>query len=309
MTQQKPKTLMVEEFIKSATMFYFDSDLEKEFENLAGADIKELQSMPPSIATMDGIRKYVRDNKKALHNITSLLNISEERFKRIITMSRIQKKHMPTSEWSLLKIQKEMIEHPEFMDEVCELFLQGATLYKYKNLIPTYYRENFQINASTVGRIGNSDDIRRLVKRGLEGKYSNRIGDSFFKAVQDKIVKICDQAGLTYVIKGNVQSIGRTIGITVAAVNSPRILIDITCNITTASGQSGYAKIAETTASKIRELNNGKTTKQKLVFVNVVDGAGWVARRSDLEKIHRCSDYLLNLQTLETIGDIINYYF
>ncbi|OJU09167.1 MAG: hypothetical protein BGN88_08425 [Clostridiales bacterium 43-6] len=308
MNQQKPKALTVEEFIKTATMFYLDSDLEKEFENLAEADIKELQSIPPSIATMDGIRKYVRDNKKALHNLTSLLNISEERFKRIITMSRIQKKHMPTSEWSLSKIQREMIEHPEFMDEVCELFLNGAVLEKYKNLIPTYYRENFQINVSTVGRIGNSDDIRRLVKRGLEGKYSNRIGDSFFKAVHDKIVEICDQTGLTYVIKGNVQSIGRTIGIAVPTEKTPRLLIDITCNITTSSSQSDYAKTAETTASKIRELNNGKPTKQKLVFINVVDGAGWVSRRADLEKIHRCSDYLLNLRSLDTISDIVKYY-
>jgi hypothetical protein len=142
----------------------------------------------------------------------------------------------------------------------------------------------------------------------LEGKYSNRIGDSFFKAVQDKIVEICDRSGLTYVIKGNVQSIGRTIGIAVPSEKSPRLLIDITCNITTSSGQSTYAKIAEATASQIRELNNGKTTKQKLVLINVVDGAGWVSRRADLEKIHRCSDYLLNLRSIDTISDIVNYY-
>lgn len=308
MAVQKPKAMTVEEFIRSATMFYLNSDLEKEFEVLADADIKELQSIPPSIATMDGLRNYVCSNKKALHNLTSLLNISEERFKRIITMSRVQKKHMPTGEWSLSKIQKEMIEHPEFMNEVCELFLQGKTLDKYRNLIPTFYRENFQITASTVGRISNPDDIRRLVKRGLEGKYSNRIGDSFFKAVQGNIVKICNETGLTSVIKGNVQLVGRSIGIAVPSETSPRILIDITCLITTSSSQSDYAKVAEATAAKVRELNSGKTTKQKLVYINVVDGAGWVSRRADLEKLHRYSDYLLNLRSLDIIRDIINYY-
>ena len=40
----------------------------------------------------------------------------------------------------------------------------------------------------------------------------------------------------------------------------------------------------------------------------IIDGAGWVARQSDLNKIHRCSDYLINLNSIGMMDTIIEYY-
>ena len=69
-----------------------------------------------------------------------------------------------------------------------------------------------------------------------------------------------------------------------------------------------YAERAESVASKLRERNSGTQDRQRILFINVIDGAGWVARQSDLNKIERCSDYLLNLKALGTIEDILHYY-
>jgi hypothetical protein len=308
MASKKPKAMTVEEFIKSATMFYIDADLEKEYADNVAASVGVLQTRLLGIATADGLKKYIREDRESLDRITSLLNISEEKFKRIITMLRIQKRHTPTSEWSLSKVREQMIATPSFMDEVCDLLMRGATLEKYKELIPAYYLENFQIDASTLGRLASPDDIRRLVKKGLEGNYNNKIGDSFFKYASDAITSECDKTGLTYAIKKNVPLVNKVVSIAIPDESAPRLLIDITYGITTSSAQTRYAERAESVASKLRERNSGKQDKQRILFINVVDGAGWVARQSDLNKIERCSDYLLNLQALDTIGNIIHYY-
>ncbi len=305
---QKPKAMKVEEFIKSATMFYIDPILEKEYAEKATARVVELQTRLVGIATADGLKRYIHEDGDALDRIISLLNISEEKFKRIITMLRIQKRHMPSTEWSLSKIREQMITTPIFMDEICDLLMKGATMDKYKGLIPPYYLENFSIDASTLGRLASQDDIRRLIKKGMEGNYNNKLGDSFFNSVSGFITSTCDNAGLTYAIKKNVPFVDKIISIAIPNESAPRLLIDITYGITTSSTQTKYAERAESVAAKLRDRNTGKEDKQRIVFINIIDGAGWVARQSDLNKIERCSDYLINLQEIGTIRDVINYY-
>lgn len=309
MKTQKPEVITIEEFIKTATMFYIDSALEKEYSDSVAASVGELQTKLLGIATADGLKKYITQDREALDRIISLLNISEEKFKRIVTMLRIHKRYTPTSEWSLVKIREQMILNPSFMNEICDLLMKGASIEKYQELIPAYYLENFLIDASTLGRLASPDDIRRLVKKALEGNYNNKIGDSFFKSVCDVITKECNKLGLKYSLKKNVPLVGKVISIAIPDESAPRILIDITYGITTSSTQTRYAERSELVAAKLRELNADNQDKQRIVFINVIDGAGWVARQSDLNKIERCSDYLLNLQNLESIGDIINYYF
>jgi hypothetical protein len=309
MAKTKPRAMTVEEFIRSVTMFYIDNDLEESFSSDVTTSVNKIRTDLLGVAIPDGLKQYIRDDKDALDHITSLLNISEEKFKRIITMLRLQKRHMPTSEWPLSEVRKQMIEHPDFMQEVCDLLTVGASMDKYNGLIPAYYLENFKIDASTLGRLANEDDVRRLVKKGFEGRYSNKIGDSFFKSASGVVTSICGREGLTYSIKKPVPLLNRVVSIAIPDESSPRILIDITYGITTSSTQTKYAEREEAAASKIRDRNTGKLSNQKITFINVVDGAGWVARRSDLEKIHRCSDYLLNLNTLASIESIIQYYF
>lgn len=308
MVNEKPKAISTEEFIRSATMFYMDKELEQYYSNEVRNCVNSLSSKLEHINTKEGLKKYIRDDRNSLDNITSLLNISTEKFKRIITMLRLDKGHMPTTEWSLSKTRSQMLEKTEFMDEVCELLMNGGNLPRYKELIPEFYLENFSIGLNTIARLANPDDVRRLIKKGLDGRYNNNIGDSFFKFASESITKICDKTGLTYSVKKEVHLIGRPVGLAIPNENTPRLLIDISYSITTSSAQTDYAKQAEETASILRKKNEGKPETQKIILVNLLDGAGWVARRSDLEKIQRCSDYLINLKTLTSIDEIINYY-
>lgn len=304
----KPKAQSVEDFIRSTTMFYIDDDLEKEFDKEVENDVKEIKSELLGITTDEGLKKYIRVNPKSLDRITSIMNISEEKFKRIITMLRIKKGYMPTGEWTLAGLRGQMLESEEWMDEVCNLLQRGARMEAYQKLIPGFYLTNFSIDANTMGRIANDDDIRRLVRQGYEGRYNNKIGDSFYNRVYQYVKRLCDVEGLTVISKEEVPMANRVIPIAIPDVQHPRILIDVTYGITTSSAQTKYAEKIETLCNILREKNYQKPDNEKIIYINVVDGAGWVARQSDLNKIHRSSDYLINLNTLEIIKDVIDYY-
>ena len=308
MSTSKPTPLGIEDFIKSATMFYIDPELEKEFDDAVEKDVKEIKTELLGIGTEEGLQKYIRETPESLDRITSLLNISEEKFKRIITMLRIHKGFTPTSEWSMSTLRAQMIESPDWMSMVSRLLMYGRTLKEYQKLIPEFYLTNFSIDATTIGRLADDDDIRRLVKKGYEGKYNNRIGDSFFNKISTSITKKCDREGLTYAIKDIVPLAEKQISIAIPDVKHPRLMIDVTYGITTSSTQTRLAKEAETIYSKLREKNHGKADKEKILYISIIDGAGWVARQSDLNKIHRCSDYLINLNSIGMMDTIIVYY-
>lgn len=308
MNDSKPTAQTVEEFIKSTTMFYIDEELEKEFDDVVEKDVKEIKSDLLGITTEDGLRKYIRTNPESLDRITSVLNISEEKFKRIVTMLRVKKGYMPTGEWTLSGLRGQMIASVEWMDEICNLLQFGARMEKYQELIPSFYLTNFSIDATTMGRLANDDDIRRLVRKGYEGKYNNKIGDSFYNRVFTYVKRICDVEGLTYSSKEKVPMVERSLAIAIPDTMTPRILLDVTYGITTSSAQTKYAEKTETLCNILRERNYQKPDSERIVYINVVDGAGWVARQSDLNKIHRSSDYLVNLNTIETIKETIEYY-
>lgn len=77
--------------------------------------------------------------------------------------------------------------------------------------------------------------------------------------------------------------------------------------VTTGSGQSTKR---ETMISVAKEISNWNMHDgDKIIFVNVIDGAGWLARQKDLKRIYNASDYVINLSNLEELKNIIRYYY
>ena len=294
------------EYIKTTGMFYIDADLEAAIEQEVKLATDTLWSRMKGIATADGLKQYIKDAPEALDNLISLMNVSSEKFKRVITTLRLEKGHSITGEWDLAKIRSMMIERPVFMDEVCELLSNGANDPKYQKLIPPFYLENFVIDSSTMARLSNPDDLRRLIKKGVEGRYNNQIGSSYYRAVEAAISKLCFAEGLTYVTNKHIPLIGRSAHFDIPNERNPLVIIDVSYNITTSSTQTRFKDAAEKAASQIREHN--LTAKRPVALVNVLDGAGWVGRQSDYRAIHLCSTYALHLSTIDQLQAIFKNY-
>lgn len=294
------------DYIKTTGMFYIDPELENAIEQEVKRATDSLWSRMKGIATSDGLKQYIKDDPQSLDNLISLMNISSEKFKRVITTLRLEKGHSITGEWDLSKIRSMMIERPCFMNEVCDLLSNGANNTKYQQLIPPFYIENFVIDSSTMARLSNPDDLRRLIKKGVEGRYNNQIGSSYYKAVESAVAQMCFREGLTYVTNKHIQLIGRTAHIAIPNEVNPLVIIDVSYNITTSSTQTRYKEAAEQAATRIRDYN--ASSEKKVALVNVLDGAGWVGRQSDYRAVHHCTTFALHLSTINHLAEILKSY-
>ncbi|OQB13021.1 MAG: hypothetical protein BWY15_01985 [Firmicutes bacterium ADurb.Bin193] len=306
MMVDKPAKLKTDDLISTSTMFFVDKEVDERFSQKVSDDVNSLKDKLQRINSPDELKKYIREDKKSISNIITLLSIRVEKFKRVVTMLRLAKGHNPTGEWDTKKIRSVMLEDSCFMDEICELLTSGATSEKFIAKMPLFYLENFTIDLSKISLLTHEDAIKRFVKQGLEVKYNSSIKDSFFERATGIIKSICEGKGLLFKIKQHISLIDREASFVIYNNDTPAIIIDIAYGVTTSSAQTRYATQAEKTAKTIKNKNKHDGTS--IAYVNLLDGAGWVGRLSDYKKIHRCSDYLLNLNSLNTIEQIIDYY-
>lgn len=305
-----PPAPSFEEYIRSVTAFFVDEKLENEFERVVQERIESFRSEMLSIPTKQGLIEYIRRNNDSIDNIISLLNISEEKFKRIVTMIRIKKGYLPSGDWTPSALRRQMLSDSAWMDEICELLMNGARLEKYRDCIPRFYSRNFSIDATTIGRLANEDDVRRLIMKSMGGLYSNRIGDGFFSRVSERVRSVCERLGLDFDVKEKMPKLGNAKAeIAIPSAKDPRLVISVVYMITTSSVQTDYAKKAENIRKCLRTYNEGKTGFARAIYVNVVDGGGWIARQSDLKRVYDSSDYTLNLKTLDVLDKIIESHF
>ena len=152
-------------------MFVVSEPLEVSYSNRVNEQTKELNANLSHINSFSGLKKYISEYPNSLENILCLMDISLEKFKRIVSLLRIVKGYSVSSEWDLRKTRNYMLEKSDFMDEVCELLIEGSETQKYQDTIPKFYLDNFKINLNVLSRLTNEDDLKRLIKSKMETSY------------------------------------------------------------------------------------------------------------------------------------------
>lgn len=294
-----------EELFNSTTMFYVNDKYEEEMEKEVQAKVDELAGELQFIHSKEDLKQYIIDHKDALDNLTSLMEISTERFKRMVSMIRKDRGFVFSTEWGLGKIRTAMMDSPAMMESVLDLLYDGRNDERMKAKIPFFYLDNMGITEATLAKLKNKDSIRLFVKRGLEGKYSNNIGDLILEDIERKINQVCVKHGLDYEKNVRVPILDRAVSFVLESPTDPKIIIDVSYSVTTSSAQGNKknaARKTEDTLKKEREKGN------QIIYVNFLDGAGWIGRQADMREIHRCSDYVINFNNLNLIEDIITSY-
>lgn len=297
----KPDRIPYEELIKTITMFWIDRELEETVSKEVQNVVDLLSTKLTKIDTKEGLREYISSDKDSLENILSLMEISEEKFKRIISMLRREKKHVFTTEWSLEKTRSMLIDNESLMDSVCDLLLNGSSSERFKRKIPDFYRESFKIDSSTMSRLTDRNELIRLAKSRIDVKYNSSVANIISRKVEDAVKLTCDLEGLTYVKNKQITTFDKSYMFTIPDVNNPKIVIDCSYNITTSSTQSKYAEKVKDTRKQIKEQ------QRNTIIVNVIEGAGWIGRQSDFRTIFDNSDYTLNLANIGLLDQIIRY--
>ena len=296
-----PNKIAYEDLIKTINMFWIDRDLENAVKKEIETTVNSLSTKLTKIDTKDGLKEYIASDKDSLGNILSLMEISEEKFKRIVSLLRRERRYVFSTEWSLEKTRSMLLDNSSLMEDVCELLMNGANSERYKRKIPDFYRESFRIDSLTMNRLTNRNELIRLAKSRIDVKYNNSVAGIVCRKVEEAVRLTCDLEGLTYAKNKLVNAFGKNFLFVIPDVHNPRIVIDCSYNITTSSTQTKYADKVKDTRKQIKDQ------KLNTVIVNVLEGAGWVGRQSDFRTIFDNSDYTLNIANIGLIDQIIRY--
>jgi hypothetical protein len=301
MTNSKVK---YDQIVATTTMFWLNKTIEEDYKNKIDIQTDELVANLTQVNSIEGLKRYIIGFPSSLENILCLLNISVEKFKRIVSLLRIKKQYTFQSEWDLRKTRNSMLEKEELMNEICQLLSNGFETKKYKDLIPQFYLESFKIDISVISRLSNIDDLKRLIKSKLETSYNNDIANSYFDYVASKLKQFSEKKGYDCEFRTIVSFLGREVSFCLKHKNDIKLIVDISYMVTTSSSQTDYAKKVKSTfdVQKVNEVNNKNTFQ----YIVIIDGAGWIGRQSDLQLIYKNCNHFLNIQQIDKFQEIVS---
>lgn len=266
--------------------------------------VDSLKDTMQYINTKQGLIDYIIKEPESLDNIIMVLNVSEEYFKRIITMLRAHHGLEVSSEWSLKLSRTYFINNQWFRDELCNLLLNGADDEELAKLIPMYNLRSFKIDATTIARLSNRDLMWMLLKNDFNSEFSaacsqlnlNRVDDILTKCAEEHCISLNRDMSLR--LAGNREQIPYTFSH--EKHSTPFIYIMVGFYLTTGSTQTSFV----TKLSRLKQYI--KDNAQEAAVIAIIDGAGWVARHSDFEEVCSTADTVYTLNSLPNITELID---
>ncbi len=247
--------------------------------------------------------EHITEFEDGLDALLTITGFSQESFQRIIsfiratgdpTLSKLANKdYWPKEdvisnsnkygEWKLEKIKTLLKKNKEFAKGIVNLFFKGATVPVLKQIVPLFEYKKLDINKYSFSIESLVDTIIRYKAKGAY--KAGREGNP-----EIVIENILTEQELSFE-KGKFKipeagNIPRTMDFIVPSKKSPRLIIECSYSVTTASGMGDKAKTEKTVADYL------KKNYPNVAFVGFVDGIGWYVRRGDLKRMVEAYDYV-----------------
>ena len=299
-----PRKLSFNEVLKSSVVFYNDKEFEEQFDDFIQEKVREIinqekEKREEGLTNVQKIVNFLREDPNALLIIQTILHLSDEKLKRIITLMRRQEKDFGP-EWSIKKIKKMINRDDKFATKIGKLFLEGKSDPILIEKLPLFYRERLNLKSLTTEK--TKDELNIMLKDKFIGEYSNKKGSLIEKLIKDELEKIRIKYGIKY-DRGKTNLIDVTVDWAIPNLDDPYVIIMSSYQETTSSGQSTKARDMITAYQSIEHINIQKGENR--AFVNFVDGGGWLARRNDLRRLVAACHYFLNIANLDMLEGII----
>jgi hypothetical protein len=301
MTSRK---LSFQEVWASTTVFFVDDTLEDEIDRLVDGLLRSSPSFRTGVspATINAeFISFLTGYEKGLEIILRDVGFSDEKFMRIVSLLR-RIGRVPgdfESEWTISKIKRQMRSDENFATIISDLLLRGKSDTTLASLVPRYYLE--KLNYEEISQ--STPEVRRMrYKDAFIGTYGAKKGHR----VEGLIRRVLEDVRAKYGIgfeKGRSRFVNVDIDFAIPSLQDPWIILMSSFQETTSSGQTTKARDMLAAYTQLTESNS--RYREKRIFINFVDGGGWLARRSDLQRLVRECDYILNLQNLKMLDDII----
>ena len=291
-----------EDFIQTCTPLLRIPGLEVEMRNRVRKIVGELLNFKPGTDPAKNLMQFIQKDENFLGILLALTNLSQEKFLRIITAQRFAVKDFGT-EWGADQIYRKIKNDDKFAEVIARLFLEGRSSKLLAEQIADFYLDQLSLPVNWAEVIQDENLIGNIVRRKLTGEYTDKKGEFVENIVSNYLDNLKTRYGITHA-HGQVALVGKEIDYAIPNLNDAYILIMVSYMETTSSGQTARANEQQAMYQKIIG-ENVRYAPNERVFVNIVDGAGWLARRSDLRKIHAGCHYCLNMKTLDQLEAIV----
>ena len=283
--------------IKSTIMFWVDEQIESKYEDLYEKEMPKYDSLL-SIRTKEELQSFIKNEHESIKLLSTILGISGEKFKRVITLLRVRKGYTISTEWADNKVRTELCGSQNLMNEFCDLFFNQSV---YKNLIPRSILNDFRLDREWLIHVCSKDMLLKMIKTSYTTAYNGECANAYQEKVTESIKAYTDKYGLSF---GKVthNAILKSESLHTISNGEKSIIVTINYTVTTSRNQTLYS-------DKIQKIRSAIAGNRNYMLINILDGAGWVARGSDYQKIYTDCNYFLNLANIDKIKTIITEYF
>lgn len=298
------RKLTFQEAWDTLTVFFVDENLEEEIDQ----KVDSLMTVADHYGIADNktlvpekLMSFLREEEEGLEFILYEIGLSEEKFLRIVSLLR-RIGWIPEAfdtEWSITKIKRKLNIDEQFAKIIAELLFDGIRMEELRRFIPRYYLETLNLREI----ISDTREARRIrYKRMLIGSYSGRKGYKVESLIEQKLIQYKEKFGVGFE-KGRSRFIETDIDFAIPTLDTPWIILMSSFQETTSSGQSTKARDMLSAYERLQRSNI--RYGEKRIFINFVDGGGWLARKRDFERLVENCHYFLNLYYLDMLESII----
>lgn len=249
------------------------------------------------------LQSFLQQQQDFLGIVLNMAGLPQEKFLRILSAERFAKGDYE-NEWGIQRVQAKIKKDGAFAAHVAKLLLEGRSNKLLSRKVADFYLQQLSLSDTWSAFLQDEDYIARIVRKKLTGEYHNAKGMHFEQMINATLAEAnipCE--------KGQVALVQKEVDHAIPSLKEARIMIMSVYYETTSSGQTTRANEQRAMYSKIKERNERYPGKVPVIFINIVDGGGWLARRSDLKKMWASCDYCLNAGMLHQLPAIVKQHW
>lgn len=299
LTLQRKRSL--DQFIQTCTPLYRIPALEDAMRSRVQDIVRDLLAFTPKAEPVASLKQFLQADPNFLGVLLALTNLSQERFLRILTAERFATGDYGV-EWNVDRIYKMMKRDADFAERIARLFLEGKNSEILVRQVADFYLQQLSLPENWQEIIRDESIIKNIVRKKLAGEYADRKGAAIESIIEAQLDEITRNYGIGHE-HGQVRLVGKEVDHAIPTLADSYVLIMTSYLETTSSNQTQRANEQQAMYEKI--IGNNVRYGEERVLVNVVDGGGWLARRSDLRKLHQGCHYCLNLNMLDQLEAIV----
>jgi hypothetical protein len=293
------------DFIATCTPLAVVDELEAYIQGRIDQMTEIIQAFSGAASGLQQLVSFLQYNPDSLGIILAMANFSQEKFLRVLSAQRHALGDYG-SEWGVKKVQQKLVSEPVFAESVAALFFPDQMDSQLRAFIAPFYLHHLALPTDWLDQLVNTDLGKKSILRKLTGEYTDLKGDYIEAIIRARLSMVQENYGVSHE-KGQVtfMGLGKEVDHAIPSREDPYVLVMSSYMETTSSSQTARANEQRTIYQHIDGHNQRYPGQSRRIFVNFVDGAGWLTRRSDLKKLHASCHYIVNLNTLDQLEAII----